>query len=85
MALTKKSKEKKIQEIETVLNEVRPHLAADGGDVSVIDITDNHEVKIKWLGNCESCSMSTFTLKAGIEQVIKSKFPEVNSVIAVSE
>lgn len=84
MALSKKNKEKKILEIEHVLNELRPYLVADGGNVAVIDYTEDLDVKIKWLGNCESCSMSSFTLKAGIEQAIKSKFPEVNSVIAVS-
>jgi Fe-S cluster biogenesis protein NfuA len=84
MALSKKNKEKKILEIEHVLNELRPYLEADGGNVEVLDYTEDLDVKIKWLGNCESCSMSSFTLKAGIEQAIKSKFPEVNSVIAVS-
>ncbi|MEO5582909.1 MAG: NifU family protein [Saprospiraceae bacterium] len=84
MALSKKNKEKKILEIEHALNELRPYLAADGGNVEVLDYTEELDVKIKWLGNCESCSMSSFTLKAGIEQAIKSKFPEVNSVIAVS-
>ncbi len=84
MALSKKLKERKIQEIDHALNELRPHLAADGGNVEVLDYTEELDVKIKWLGNCESCSMSAFTLRAGIEHVIKSKFPEVNSVIAVA-
>lgn len=84
MALSKKLKEKKILEIDLVLNELRPHLAQDGGNVEVLDYTEEMDVKIKWLGNCESCSMSAFTLRAGIEQAIKSKFPEVNSVIAVN-
>ncbi len=84
MALSKKFKEKKIQEIDHALNELRPHLAADGGNVEVVDYTEGLDVKIKWLGNCESCSMSSFTMRAGIEEVIKSKFPEVNSVIAVT-
>jgi Fe-S cluster biogenesis protein NfuA len=84
MALSKKNKEKKIMEIDHVLNELRPYLAADGGNVEVLDYTEDLTVKIKWIGNCESCTMSSFTLKAGIEQAIKAKFPEVNSVIAVS-
>ncbi len=85
MALSKKNKEKKILEIDHVLNELRPYLAADGGNVEVLDYTEDLDVKIKWIGNCESCTMSSFTLKAGIEQAIKAKFPEVNSVIAVSQ
>lgn len=84
MAVIKKSKLKRIQEIDQALNELRPHLAVDGGNVEVLDFTDDMTVKIKWLGNCESCSMSAFTLRAGIEQAIKSKFPEVLSVIAVN-
>ncbi len=84
MALIKKSKLKRIQEIDLALNELRPHLAVDGGNVEVLDYTDDMTVKIKWLGNCESCSMSAFTLRAGIEQAIKSKFPEVLAVIAVN-
>lgn len=84
MAATKKTKLKRIQEIDQALNELRPHLAVDGGNVEVLDFTDDMTVKIKWLGNCESCSMSAFTLRAGIEQAIKSKFPEVLSVIAVN-
>lgn len=84
MALIKKSKLKRIQEIDQALNELRPHLAVDGGNVEVLDYTDDMTVKIKWLGNCESCSMSAFTLRAGIEQAIKSRFPEVLAVIAVN-
>lgn len=84
MSEIKKSKERKIQEIDLALDEIRPHLAADGGNVEVIDITDKEEVHIKWMGNCDGCSMSMFTLRAGIEQVIKSKFPEVSSVVALN-
>ncbi|MEP7267305.1 MAG: NifU family protein [Saprospiraceae bacterium] len=84
MITTKKAREKILQEIDQALEELRPHLAADGGDVEVIDITDQQDVQIKWLGNCDGCSMSTFTLKAGIEQVIKSKFPEINSVVVIN-
>ena len=84
MALIKKSKLKRIQAIDQALNELRPHLAVDGGNVEVLDYTDDMTVKIKWLGNCESCSMSAFTLRAGIEQAIKSRFPEVLAVIAVN-
>lgn len=82
---TKKAKDKKLQEIDQSLDEIRPHLAADGGNVELIDITDDQNLRIKWLGNCDGCSMSTFTLKAGIEQVIKSKFPEINSVVVYNE
>ena len=73
-----------IQKIDKALDDVRPHLAGDGGDVEVIDITDDMTVKVKWLGNCENCFMSIMTMKAGIEQAIKSKVPEVNHIEAIN-
>lgn len=73
-----------IQQIDEALQEIRPHLAADGGDVEVVDLTDDMTVKVKWLGNCENCFMSIMTMKAGVEQAIKSKIPSVNQVEAVN-
>ena len=73
-----------IQQIDEALQEIRPHLAADGGDVEVVDVTDDMTVKVKWLGNCENCFMSIMTMKAGIEQAIKSKVPSVNHIEAVN-
>ncbi len=80
------STEKKdlIQRVDAALNDVRPHLAVDGGDVEVVDVTDNHVVKIKWLGTCKDCTMSAMTMKAGIEQAIKGKIPEVSGIVAVN-
>lgn len=79
-----KEKELLIQKIDAALNEVRPHLAVDGGNVEVVDVTDENIVQIKWLGNCEGCSMSAMTMRAGIEQTLKGKIPEVNGVEAVN-
>jgi Fe-S cluster biogenesis protein NfuA len=77
-------KEEYIAEIDKVLNNIRPHLAVDGGDVEVVDVTDDLLVKVKWLGNCENCFMSTMTMKAGIEQEIINKFPEIRGVEAIN-
>lgn len=77
-------KQELIQQVDAALDDLRPHLKVDGGDVEVVDITDDHEVMIKWLGNCEMCSMSGMTMRAGIEQTIKSKFPQIKSVAAVN-
>lgn len=77
-------KEQLITKIDKALNDVRPHLAVDGGNVEVVDVTEDHIVKIKWLGTCEGCSMSAMTMRAGIEQAIKSKMPEISSVEAVN-
>jgi Fe-S cluster biogenesis protein NfuA len=78
------SKSQLIEKINHALDDVRPFLEVDGGNVEVVDVTDDMTVKVKWLGNCENCSMSTMTLKAGIEQAIKSKLPEIHAVIAVN-
>jgi Fe-S cluster biogenesis protein NfuA len=73
-----------LSKIDTVLNEIRPHLFVDGGNIEVVDITDDMCVKLKWLGNCQGCSMSEMTMKAGIEQTLKAKMPEIVSVEAVN-
>jgi Fe-S cluster biogenesis protein NfuA len=73
-----------IEKIDLTLNEIRPHLAVDGGNIEVVDVTDDMLVKIKWLGNCENCSMSAMTMRAGVEQTLRSKFPNITSVEAVN-
>jgi Fe-S cluster biogenesis protein NfuA len=80
------STEKKelIERVDAALDDVRPHLAVDGGNVEVIDVTDDHIVKIKWLGTCKDCTMSGMTMKAGVEQAIKGRIPEVSSVEAIN-
>ncbi len=73
-----------LEKIDKALDNIRPHLKVDGGDVELVDITDDMLVKVKWLGNCRSCNMSHFTMKAGIEQTIKSVLPEITGVEAVN-
>ena len=73
-----------LHQIELALDDIRPHLAVDGGDVSVVDVTDEMIVRVKWLGACESCSMSIMTMKAGVEQSVKSRLPQIRSVEAVN-
>lgn len=73
-------KEALLKKIDHALDELRPHLAVDGGDVEVVDVTDDLRVKIKWLGNCVNCSMSAMTLKAGVEHALKHHIPELKSV-----
>lgn len=70
--------------IETTLDTLRPYLKTDGGDVSLLEVTDNMVVRIKLLGACSSCSMSMMTLKAGIEQALLKAIPELISVESVS-
>lgn len=68
--------------VEAVLDEIRPNLMADGGNVQLIDVS-NGIVKVKLTGACGGCPMASMTLRHGIEQVLKEKVPEVKEVIAV--
>lgn len=77
-------KESMITQVDAALDAIRPHLAADGGNVEVVDITEDKIVKVKWLGNCQSCSMSYMTMKAGLEQTVKGFFPEIQGVEAIN-
>lgn len=77
-------KEALIQRVDEALDDVRPHLAVDGGNVEVIDVTEDKIVKVRWLGNCEACNMSAMTMKAGIEQAVKGRIPEIAGVVAVN-
>ena len=79
-----KDKQDLLERVDVALDDIRPHLKVDGGNVELVDITEDFRVQIKWLGNCESCSMSAMTMRAGIEQTIKGKVPEISSVEAVN-
>ena len=70
------------EEVEKVLEEVRPLLKSDGGDVELVDVVDG-VVKVKLVGACGGCQMSSVTLKNGIERIIKQELPEIKEVIAV--
>ncbi|MCP3177071.1 MAG: NifU family protein [Desulfuromonadales bacterium] len=71
------------EKVEEVLQLVRPALQADGGDVELVDVTDDGVVSVKLTGACGSCPMSTMTLKMGIEKTLKERIPEVKSVVQV--
>lgn len=82
MSITEKAK--LLQEVESALDTIRPHLAVDGGNIEVVDISDQGELQIKWLGNCESCTMTTMTMRAGIEQAVIGRVPFITGIIAVN-
>jgi Fe-S cluster biogenesis protein NfuA len=71
------------EKVEKALAKIRPMLAADGGDVNLVEVTDNGVVKLKLTGACGSCPMSQMTLKMGIERLLKEEVPEIKEVIAV--
>ncbi|MFN3813763.1 MAG: NifU family protein [Aquificaceae bacterium] len=68
------------EEIEAILDEIRPALRFDGGDVELIDVQDDGTVLVRMVGACSGCGMSVLTLKAGIERALKSKFPDIKEV-----
>lgn len=72
------------ERVNEALNSIRPYLEADGGDVKVLEITEDLIVKLELLGSCGSCPMSSMTMKAGIEQTIKSAVPEIKGVEAIN-
>lgn len=82
--MTVEEKTSLVKKIDEALDSVRPHLAADGGNIEVVDVTEDMVVQIKWLGNCEGCSMSSMTMRAGIEATLQSKVPEVKGVEALN-
>jgi Fe-S cluster biogenesis protein NfuA len=68
------------EKVEQVLSEIRPALQADGGNVELVEVTQEGVVKVRLTGACGACPMSTYTLKMGIEQKLKEKIPEVKEV-----
>jgi Fe-S cluster biogenesis protein NfuA len=71
------------EQVETALNKIRPALNADGGDVKLIDVSDDGVVKVQLTGACSGCPMSQMTLKMGIEKVLKEEIPEVKEVVSI--
>ncbi|MDD3344928.1 MAG: NifU family protein [Candidatus Omnitrophica bacterium] len=71
------------EKIEKALDKVRPMLAADGGNVELVEVTDDGIVKLRLKGSCGCCPMSSMTLKMGIERILKEEVPEVKEVIAL--
>lgn len=71
------------ERVEEVLEQVRPTLQADGGDIDLIGVTDDGIVKVQLTGACGSCPFSTMTLKHGVEARLKDMIPEVKEVQSI--
>jgi Fe-S cluster biogenesis protein NfuA len=76
--------EELIAKVEQALDNVRPYLIADGGNVKVLEITEDNIVKLEFVGSCGSCPMSSMTFKAGLEEAILKNVPEILGVEAVN-
>ncbi len=72
-----------VEEVKKVLDMIRPALQADGGDVELVEVGEDGVVKVKLVGACGHCPMSTMTLKMGIERTLKEKVPGVTEVVQV--
>lgn len=71
------------EQVQAAIDKIRPMLKADGGDVELVDVTDDGIVQVRLQGACSGCPMSQMTLKNGIERIIKENVPAVKSVEAV--
>lgn len=78
------TKEELKTKVENVLDQVRPYLQQDGGDLKLIEITDDNVVNVELTGACSSCAFSTMTLKNGVEATLKKVLPEIKEVVAVN-
>jgi len=71
------------EQVEKVLNKVRGALMAEGGNVELVDVSEDGVVKVRLTGACGSCPMSQMTLKMGIEQALKQEIPQIKEVVSV--
>ncbi len=71
------------EKIESALNEIRPYLQADGGDVEFVDVSSDGVVRVKLTGACGGCPMSDMTLKMGVERQLKKRVAEVKEVVSL--
>jgi Fe-S cluster biogenesis protein NfuA len=70
--------------VEKALDEIRPFLESDGGNISLIEIEDDKHVKVRLEGACISCSVNQMTLRAGVETTIKKYVPQIETVVNVA-
>ena len=72
------------ERVETTLQELRPYLEADGGDIRLVEITDDLVARIELMGACADCSMINMTLKGGVESALKKAVPELRAIEAIN-
>jgi Fe-S cluster biogenesis protein NfuA len=76
-------KQEVLEQVKIALEGIRPYLQADGGDISIVELTDDMVVRVRLQGACDGCPMSIQTLKNGVEMVIKTNVPIIKEVVAV--
>jgi len=73
------------QRVEASLDTMRPYLKTDGGNVEIVEITDDMVLKLRLIGACENCPQSEMTMRAGIEDAVRRAVPEIRQVMAVND
>ncbi len=73
-----------LERVEKALKKIRPYLVADGGDIVVVDLSDDMVLRVELKGACQGCPFSLQTLKAGVETAIKNEVPEIREVVDIS-
>lgn len=81
--MTEQTNQELIQKVQNVIEQIRPYLQADGGDISFVNLTDDMVVNVELQGSCGSCPYSRMTLKNGVESAVKRALPEIKSVEAI--
>lgn len=71
------------EKVNAAIEQLRPYLHSDGGDMELVEITSDNVVRVKLIGACKTCNMSAMTLKAGLEEALKATLPEIQKVEAV--
>jgi Fe-S cluster biogenesis protein NfuA len=71
------------EQVQAILDEIRPSLNVDGGDIQLINVKEGGVVEVKLTGACQGCPMAVMTLKLGVERLLKERLPEVTEVVAV--
>ncbi len=71
------------ERVEIALEKIRPYLVADGGDIAIVDITEDMVLKVELKGACHGCPFSLQTLKAGVEMAVKNEVPEIKEVVDI--
>ena len=71
------------ERVQEALNTIRPALQADGGDIALVDVSDDGVVQVRLVGACSGCPSSTYTLQMGVERAVKERVPEIKQIISV--
>ncbi len=82
--MAKSTNQELISKVNNVIDQIRPYLQADGGNISFVELSEDNTVYVELLGACKSCPMSLITLKNGVEEAMKKAIPEIKSVEATN-